>query len=133
MWSKERGRLWNDAQNLAKDNQSLGKTYMSRLIYKTELDLLTETRFLRLELQDDSIRLFRYILGLGIPGVLLTAVYMTLTMRTWYRSRKQNRLRKKLKRQQDDAILRAARPGQQVRLLSEEDCRRLADDKTSKA
>ena len=43
MWSIEGGKLWSDAQNLAKDNQALGLTYMSRLIYKTELDLLTET------------------------------------------------------------------------------------------
>ena len=125
LWSKEGSRLWNDAQHLAKDNQALGGTYMSRLSFKNQLDLLTETRFLRLELQDDSIRLFRYVLALGIPGVLLTAVYMTLTMRACLLSRRRHRFRKQAKRQQDDEILKNARSGQQMRLLSEEECRML--------
>ena len=106
---------------------------MNQLIYKAELDLLAETRYLRLELQDDSMTLFLYVTGLGIPGVLLTAVYMTLTMRTWYKTRKNTRLRKQLKRQEDDAILRAARPGQRVQVLSAEQSSLLKDVRTSKA
>ena len=133
MWSKEGGKLWNNAQQLAKDNQAIGETYLSWLIYRSKLDLLTESRFLRLELQDGSDHIFRYVLGLGIPGVLLTAVYMTLNMRTWYRSRKQNRLRKQVRRQEDDEILRAARPGQRVRLLSDEENRQLTDARASLA
>ena len=133
MWSKEGGKLWNNAQQLAKDNQAIGETYLSWLIYRSKLDLLTESRFLRLELQDGSDHIFRYVLGLGIPGVLLTAVYMTLNMRTWYRSRKQNRLRKQVRRQEDDEILRAARPGQRVCLLSDEENRQLTDARASLA
>ena len=133
MWSKQGGQLWNEAQNLAKDNQALGETCMNQLIYKAELDLLAETRYLRLELLDDSTMLFLYVIGLGIPGVLLTAVYMTLTMRTWYKTKKNTRLRKQLKRQEDEAILRAARPGQIVQVLSAEQSSLLLDSNPSKA
>ena len=105
LWSKEGASLWNDVQQLATDNQALGEKFMSRLVYRRELDLLTQTRFLRLELRDGSVRLFRYVLGLGIPGVLLTAVYMTLNMRTWFMSRKRNRLRKLVQKKCDDEIL----------------------------
>ena len=98
---------------------------MSQLSLKNQLELLTETRFLRLELQDDSLQLFRYILGIGIPGVLLTAVYMTLTMRAWLMSRRRHRHRTQTKPQQDEEILRQACAGQQMRLLTAEECNRL--------
>ena len=133
MWSKQGALLWNEAQKLAKDNQALGPTYMNQLIYKANLDLLAETRNLRLELLDDSTMLFLYVIGLGIPGVLLTAVYMTLTCRTWYKTKKNTRLRKQLKRQEDEVILRAARPGQKVQVLSAEQSNLLRGGRLSQA
>ena len=125
LWSKEGTRLWNEANNQATGNQALGGTYMSRMSLKNQLELLTETRFLRLELQEDSLQLFRYVLGLGIPGVLLTAVYMTLTIRAWLISRRQHRRRVQTRRQADDELLQQARAGQQMRLLTAEQCQRL--------
>ena len=132
MWSTQGGQLWLESQNLAKNTQVLGPTYMNQLIYKANLDLLAETRYLRLDLQDNSTSLLLYVLCLGIPGVLLTAVYMTLTMRTWYKTGKNTRLRKQLKRQEDEAILKAARPGQRVQVLSAEQSALLQDIRTSK-
>ena len=58
LWSKEGARLWNDAQRLAKGNQALGGTYLNWLSFKNQLDLLTETRMLRLELNDDKPNFF---------------------------------------------------------------------------
>ena len=133
MWSAQGRQLWVESQNLSKDNQALGPTYMNQLIYRANLDLLAETRHLRLELQDNSMALLLYVLCLGIPGVLLTAVYMTLTMRTWYKTGKNTCLRKQQKRQEDDAILKAARPGQRVQVLSAEQSSQLNDIRTSKA
>ena len=122
LWSLEGARLWNEAQNQANGNQAIGGTFRSGLSLKNQLELLSETRLLRLELQDDSLQLFQYVLGLGIPGVLLTAVYMTLTLKAWITSRQQNKRRTELRRQADAETLRQARSGQQMRLLTPQQC-----------
>ena len=112
---------------MAKDKQQLGPTYLSQLHVKTTLSLLAETRNLRLEQLDNSAMLLIYVLGLGIPGVLLTALYMTLTCRTFWKTRKNTRLRKRIRREEEQEILRVARPGLQLKVLPREQSRLLKD------
>ena len=125
MWSKQGAKLWSEAQNMAADKQQLGPTYLAQLQMKTTLSLLAETRNLRLEQLDNSAMLWVYVLGLGIPGVLLTALYMTLTCRTFWKTRKNTQLRKRLRREEEEEILRVARPGLQLKIIPKEQGRLL--------
>ena len=71
--------------------------------------------------------------GLGIPGVLLTIVYMSITCRTWYKTKLNTRLRKRITREEEQAILKAARPGMKLRVLTREQDSLLKDGKPSQA
>ena len=119
LWSRQGAKLWLEAQNIAADKQKLGPTYLAQMQMKTTLSLLAETRNLRLEQLDNSAMLWIYVLGLGIPGVLLTALYMSITCRTFWKTRKNTQLRKRIRQEEEREILRAARPGLQLKVVPE--------------
>ena len=125
MWSEQGAKLWSEAQDMAAGKQQLSPTYLAQLQMKTTLSLLAETRNLRLEHLDNSAMLWVYVLGLGIPGVLLTALYMTLTCRTFWKTRKNTQLRKRIRREEEREILRVARPGLQLKVIPKEQGRLL--------
>jgi len=132
LWSKQGAKLWADAQKVASDDQRLGSAYLSQLQYKSTLTLLAEMRNTRLELLDNSTLLFIYMFGLGVPGVLLTIVYMSITCRTWYKTKLNTRLRKRFKREEEQAILKAARPEMKLRMVTSEQDSLLGDGKPSR-
>ena len=129
LWSRQGAKLWLEAQNVASDKQKLGPTFLAQMQMKTTLSLLAETRSLRLEQFDNSAMLWIYVLGLGIPGVILTALYMSLTCRTFWKTRKNTQLRKRIRQQEEREILQAARPGLQLKLVPKEHGRLLNNGK----
>ena len=129
LWSRQGAKLWLEAQNVASDKQKLGPTFLAQMQMKTTLSLLAETRSLRLEQFDNSAKLWIYVLGLGIPGVILTALYMSLTCRTFWKTRKNTQLRKRIRQQEEREILQAARPGLQLKLVPKEHGRLLNNGK----
>ena len=98
LWSAEGSRLYQLAMSQAEDHQELGLTFLSRLIYKSQLDSLTQLRHSRLELNQQLDKMLYLSVGLSLPSILLSILYLSIHLRWAIKNQNEKRAAKKTDR-----------------------------------
>ena len=98
IWSEEGARLYKLAMSQAGDHQELGMTFLSRLLYKSQLDTLTQLRHSRLELNHQLNKMLFLSVGLSLPSILLSILYLCIHLRWAIKNQNEKRAAKKTDR-----------------------------------
>ena len=94
LFSVEGARLYRLALSQAPDSQRLDHPYLLRMVYRTQLDSLLQIRFARVEMQSYLSRMLWLSVGLALPSVLLSSIYLLIHLR-WAVVNRRERLQAK--------------------------------------
>ena len=91
LWSVEGARLHKLAMARADDQQELGLVFVTRLIYKAQLETLTQGRLTRLELNKQLDKMLYLSVGLSLPSILLSVLYLSIHLRWAIKAQREKR------------------------------------------
>ena len=100
LFSVEGAKLYRLALSQASDSQHLDNPYLLRLVYRTQLDSLLQIRYARVEMQSSLSQMLWLSVGLALPPVLLSSIYLLIHLRYAIANRREKMQAKRASRDQ---------------------------------
>ena len=100
LFSTEGAKLYRLALTQAPDSQQLDQPFMLRLIYRSQLDSLLQSRLARVEMQSSLAQMLWLSIGLALPSVMLSCVYLLVHLRWAILNRREKLQAKRASRDQ---------------------------------
>ena len=101
LFSEEGAKLYRLALAQASDSQQLDAPFLLRMIHRTQLDHLLQSRWTRVEIQVEMSKAFWLSLGLSLPSVLLAGLYLVFHIKWAIANRREKREIEKNRRARD--------------------------------
>ena len=100
LFSVEGAKLYRLALSQAADSQHVDQPFLLRMVYRSQLDSLLQDRYARVEMQVSLSRMLWLSVGLALPSVLLSSVYLLIHLRWAIVNRREKLQAKKTSRDQ---------------------------------
>ena len=110
LFSVEGAKLYRLALSQAADSQRLDQPFILRMVYRSQLDSLLQNRYARVEMQSSLSRMLWLSIGLALPSVLLSSIYLLIHLR-WAIVNRRERLQAK-KASRDQRLLQEYQRGE---------------------
>ena len=100
LFSAAGAKLYRLALSQASDSQRIDNPYLLRMVYRTQLDSLLQIRYARVEMQSSLSQMLWLSVGLALPSVLLSSIYLLIHLRWAIVNRREKMQAKRASRDQ---------------------------------